>query len=181
MRLARGPDAYPAETETSPAPHWCDITSGNKGSHQRMCRSFISELWHLKKCSLEPVFQSGSMVSEHFIHCVAPFYLPVVAVVLLFSNPHPSPLPSLHLFTLGPHVLPDPAHGKVCLCPGLLSYFCLSRLFPLSSYFCLLSAFISLTSGWGGSAARTIQIDHLERRRAEGDGGGGGEGGDRVG
>lgn len=78
-------------------------------------------------------------------------FLPVVAVVLLFSHPHPSPLLTLHLFAPGPRVLPDPAHGKVCLCPRLLSYFCLSRLFPLSSYFCLLSAFISLTSGWRGA------------------------------
>ncbi len=143
----------------------------------------VASLRHLKKRILLSVLHSRPVVrsSEHFIHCVVPYFLPVV---LLFSHPHPSPLLSLHLSTLGPHVLPDRAHGKVCLCPRLLSYFCLSRLFLLSIYFCLLSAFISLTSGWGGSAARTIQIDHLERRSGEGrggGGGGGGGGGDRVG
>lgn len=193
--LARGPDTYLSKTRTlligpstvSRAPK----QSGSKGSYHILKttrterngvgetvnkvtfnRFMVASFRHLKKCILEPVLHSLQWTFHTF--CCTVFFPPVVAVVLLFSHPHPSPLLSLYLLTLGPHVLPDPAQGKVCLCPRLLAYFCLSRPFPVSSYFCLLSAFISLTSGWGGSAARTIQIDHLERRRGEGRGGGGG-------
>lgn len=87
----------------------------------------------------------------------------VVAVVGLSAHPHPSPRLLLHLSAPGPHVLPDRAHGKVCLCPLLLCYFCLSCLLPLSRFFLTprrLHLF-HLRLGGGGSAARTIQIDHL--------------------
>lgn len=76
---------------------------------------------------------------------------PPVVVVVLRPSPITPPPPS------GLHVLPDPACGKVCLCPRSLPFFSLSRLFPPSSYFCLLSAFISLSpraerwvGGWLG-------------------------------
>lgn len=104
-------------------------------------------LWKINPDLVPSIWQrSRAYIGPH-----SPISLPpVVGVVLHFSHPHPSPLLSLHLFTLGPHVLPDPAHGKICLCPFACSPTRLSRLFPLSSYFCRLSAFISLTSGWWG-------------------------------
>lgn len=115
----------------------------------RRCESMNKDF----RSILEPVFtQDQSSEPVNISHIV--FYLIFSLPPLLFSS----------LSTLSHHLSyhsissPEgPVFAKrPCLWQGLalpllaLLYFCLSRLFPLSSYFYLFPAFISLTPGSGG-------------------------------
>lgn len=96
-------------------------------------------------CFTQGQWSDPANISYIVLHCV---------FSLLFSHPHPSPPPppSPRLPTPGAPCSPRSRSWQglplPSLTPLLLSF---SRLFPPSSYFCLLSAFISLSPRAGGA------------------------------